>query len=284
MPGAASEFGFSPETIQRYKRVQALLEQLDPEAGPKALIVPGSPEPQGHIIVFPGSFNPPTNAHLALLEQAWHFANAHGPMRIYAAMSTHTTDKESVTRPLLLDRIILLEIVLRHHLPHTGIMLVNRGLYVEQAEGIHRCFPQVMQLYFLIGYDKIVQILDPRYYEDRDAALKELFALAEFLVAPRGNAGAEDLKDLLSKPENKQFARHIHALPLNSAYREISSTRIRQNPEAHAEDVPPEVMQFIRETHAYDAPQQLPDGSKIDYYGERMRAIEALLKDASAGM
>lgn len=273
---------FSTYTIQRFKRVQALLNQLDPQAEPKALVVPGSPTPEGKIIVFPGSFNPPTTAHLALLKQAWQYAHVHGPMQVYAAISTHITDKENVQRPLLVDRIILLDTVLRHHLRHTGIMLFNRGLYVEQAEAVHTSFPRVTKLYFLIGYDKIVQILNPHYYKDRDAALRELFALAELLVAPRGEAGAAELAQLLDRPENRQFASHIHVLPLNAAYREISSTRIRENPEAHEQEVPPEVRRFIRETHAYSSPQELPDGSKIDYYGERMRAIEAALKHANA--
>ena len=273
---------FSSYTIQRFKRVQALLDQLDPQAEPKALVVPGSPTPEGKIIVFPGSFNPPTMAHLALLKQAWQFARLHGPMHVYAAISKEIIDKENVQRPLLVDRIILLDRVLRHHLRHTGIMLFNRGLYVEQAEAVHTSFPQVTRLYFLIGYDKIVQILDPHYYKDRDAALRELFALAELLVAPRGEAGAADLAQLLDKPENRQFASQIHVLPLNAAYREISSTRIRENPEAYEQEVPPEVRRFIRETHVYASPQELPDGSKIDYYGERMQAIEAALKHANA--
>src|SRR5260370_24943672 len=278
----ANAFYFSSYTIQRFKRIQMLLDQLDAQGPPQALVVPGSPTPEGKIIVFPGSFNPPTLAHFALLKQAWQYARVQGPMHIYAALSTHVTDKEGVQRPLLLDRINLLGSVLRKHVRHTGIMLFNRGLYVEQAEAVHSSFPQVSYLYFLIGYDKIMQILDPHYYKDRDAALRELFALAELLVAPRGEAGAAELAQLLDKPENRQFASHIHVLPLNAAYREISSTRIRENPEAYEQDVPPEVRRFIRETHAYSPLQELPDGSKIDYYGEHMQAIEAALKHANA--
>ena len=268
----------SSYTIQRFKQVQALLEQLDPQAEPQALIVPGSPAPEGGIIVFPGSFNPPTTAHLAMLKQARHFAYLRGHMEVYAAFSKHIVDKETVERPLLLDRIVLLDALLRRHLRHTGIMLFNRGLYVEQAESVRASFPKVTKLYFLIGFDKIVQILDPRYYDNRDAALHELFALAELLVAPRGSAGAEALSKLLDQPENRQFASHIHALPLSAVYRDVSSTRIRENLDAHEQEVPPEVERFMRETHAYAPPVQLPGGSQIDYYGERVKAIEALLK------
>ncbi len=257
------------------------MDQLDPQAYPQALVVPGAPMPEGKIIVFPGSFNPPTLAHLALLKQAWQFARVRGPMHIYAALSTHITDKEGVQRPTLLDRINLLETVLRNHVRHTGIMLFNRGLYVEQAEAVHSTFSQVTKLYFLIGFDKIVQIFDPRYYKDRDVALKELFDMAEFLVAPRGEAGAEVLGMLLDRPENRQYAEHVHTLPLNAAYRDISSTRIRQVFSAHEQEMPTEVQRFIRETHVYEPPLELQDGTKIDQYGERMQAIESALKSTN---
>ena len=274
----AQAFHISSYTLQRYRRIQALLDQLDPQAPSQVLILPGSPAPEGKIIVFPGSFNPPTSAHLALLKQAWQFARMHGPMNVYAAISTHITDKERVQRPLLLDRITLLETVLRKHVRHTGIMLFNRGLYVEQAEVLHSAFPQVTKMYFLIGFDKIVQIFDPRYYTDRDQELHELFALADFLVAPRAEAGPEELRLLLDRPENRQYAGHVQALPLNAAYRYTSSTNIRLVPSAHEQDMPLEVRRFIQETHVYDPPLELQDGTKIDQYGERMRAIASALE------
>src|SRR5215471_11610962 len=105
----AKAINFSSFTVRRFKQVQSLLDQLDPQAPPQALIIPGSPVPEDKIVVFPGSFNPPTSAHFALLKQAWLYARRHGTMQIYAAVSKHTTDKESVQRPILLDRIILLE-------------------------------------------------------------------------------------------------------------------------------------------------------------------------------
>ena len=262
----------SPRTIRRLKHIQTLLDQLHPEAAPQAFIVPGSPEPRDSVIVFPGSFNPPTKAHIALLKQAYHFARMHEPMYLYAAISKHTVDKETVERPLLVDRIHLLEVVLKRRLPHVGIMLFNRGLYVEEAEAIRHSFPRVTRIFFLVGFDKIVQILDPRYYEDRDAALTELFKLAELLVVPRGNAGEHELAELLHQPQNERFARYIHTLPFNAQYRYVSSTRIRQG--ADLQDAPQEVRQFMRKTRAYAPPLLLSNGSEIDYYGQHIKQLE----------
>ena len=272
----------SQQTIEQLRRIQALLDQLHPAAPPRAVVVPGSPEPHGSIIVFPGAFNPPTKAHLAMLRQAQRYANRHAPMQLYAAFSKVTVDKERIERPLLLDRIALLSKVLQKELPYTGIMLFNRGLYVEEAEAVRNSFPAVRRLFFLVGFDKIVQILDPRYYSNRDVALKALFSLAELLVAPRGKDGSEALAELLNKPENRVFARFIHELPLSSAYRNMSSTQVRQHPDAHQRDVPPEVEEFIRTSHAYDPVVRRADGSEVDYYGERVKTLQALLKNASA--
>jgi len=197
-------------------------------------------------------------------------------------MSRHIVDKEHVERPLILDRIMLLQMILQRHLSGAGIMLFNRGLYVEQAEAVRISFPEVERLFFLIGFDKIMQILDPRYYDNRDAALNELFKLAELLVAPRGGADAGDLTDLLRQAQNQPFAQYIHALPFDPAYRDISSTRIRQQVDEYSHDVPEEVQRFIRETHVYEPPVRQADGTEIDYYGERVKALEALLKEGHA--
>jgi nicotinamide-nucleotide adenylyltransferase len=183
-----------------------------------------------------------------------------------------------VERPLLLDRILLLQTLLRRRLPHVGILLFNRGLYVEQAEAIRASFPRVRRIFFLMGFDKIEQILDPRYYEDRNAALEALFRQAELLVAPRrGQGPALSLRDLLDRPENHRFARFIHALPFDPLYRDISSTRIRQDGAAYEHDVPQEVRQFMRETRAYAPPVRREDGSMVDVYRERERALSELL-------
>ena len=277
---------FSQQKIQRYKQVQALLERLHPDFPPQALVIPGSAHPTGNIIVFTGSFNPPTNAHLAMLEQAERFAHspalsATGDQRgllLYAAISKRTTDKENVDRPLLLDRVILLDTLFEQRLPSTGIMLFNRGLYVEQAEAVRSSFPEVSRLFFLLGFDKIMQILDPHYYDDRDAALKSLFSLAELLVAPRGTANADTLTVLLQQPQNQPFSQYIHSLPLDSAYRDISSSRIRQHGVEHSRDIPQEVRRFMDETHAYEPPTRLEDGTVVDYYGERVKMLEALIR------
>ena len=150
---------FAKQTLRSYQRTQNVLAHLDLATKPYFFITPGSAPPRGNIVVFPGSFNPPTNAHLAMLRQARVFARKQGgDWQVYAALSKYSVDKEAVERMTLLDRVVLLERVLKSQGSHAGIMLLNRGLYVEQARGLRAAFPRARRLLFLVGFDKIVQI------------------------------------------------------------------------------------------------------------------------------
>ena len=66
-----------------------------------------------------------------------------------------------------------------------ALALINRGLYIEQVDVVRTLIPEIEELFVVVGFDKVVQILDPRYYENRDAVLDRLFANASLLVAPR---------------------------------------------------------------------------------------------------
>ncbi|GCE13751.1 hypothetical protein [Tengunoibacter tsumagoiensis] len=266
----------SPQSIRRLQQVHGVLSRLNPEAEPEARTLPGRMQPQANVIVLTGSFNPPTTAHIALLKEAQLYARAHQPMYLYAAISKKIVNKEHVERPLLIDRIILLEDVLRRRIPHAGLLLFNRGLYVEQAQALRRSFPHVQKIYFLMGFDKILQILDPRYYEDRNEALQALFQQAELLVAPRGSASHNDLTALLQQTENQPYARYIHALPFGPQYREVSSTHVRKDEYLYGDNTLQEVRAFMRHTRAYKPPLLLPDGTELNEYENRVKYLTQL--------
>lgn len=174
------------------------------------------------IALLPGSFNPPTVAHVALARAGLE----RGADAVLFALATRTIDKEVVAGAALEDRLVLLELLAARD-PRLGVLVVNRGLYVDQAVAVHAAFPTVREVVFLVGYDKIAQIFDPRYYDDRDAALERLFALAGFLVAPRADAGPEQLDSLLGRPENRRFAAAVQPLYLPPALRDVASSAVR---------------------------------------------------------
>jgi hypothetical protein len=107
------------------------------------------------------------------------------------------------------------------------LLLVNGGLYVEQARMARALLAPDVEISLIVGFDKVPQIFDPRYYVDRDAALRALFKEAALIVAPRGRASEADLAALLARPENRLFAPYVRFCPLPEAYTTDSSSAAR---------------------------------------------------------
>lgn len=220
-----------------------------------------------------GSFNPPTIAHQTL---ALAGLTAGGLDLAWYTLSTRTVDKEIITGAGLEDRLLLLDLLVEPD-RRLGVLLVNRGLYVDQARLVRAAYPALGELVFLVGFDKIVQIFDPRYYDDRDAALEQLFALATFLVAPRGADDETALTALLARPENRRFADAVRPLDLPPEVREVASSAVRLGLACRSQPdqtVPPEVTAFMQDTGLY-----VDEGR----YRRRRTIVDQALATATAG-
>lgn len=230
-------------SLRAARAIARRLADLAPAAPPRARLLRAPRAGLGlQVGVLSGSFDPLTRAHTALAAAALR----HGALdSLLFLLSVHTVDKEDRAVAALPDRALVL---LRHtaRRPRCGVAVCNRGLYVEQAEALAaRLAPgqppeprgaivapgqaseEAPALWFVVGYDKIVQIFDPRYYADREAALRALFARAGLLVAPRGAAGPEALAALLARPENAPYRDRVRPLPLPAGYRALSATAVR---------------------------------------------------------
>lgn len=123
--------------------------------------------------VYPGSFNPPTVAHLAIAEAA---CRQRGLDRVDLAVSVAALDKEHVTLPLLEHRIEVLERTAASR-AWLGVLVTEAQLIADIAAGYDLV---------VMGADKWHQVLDPRYYGDSPGARDAAFArLPEVAVAPR---------------------------------------------------------------------------------------------------
>lgn len=170
-----------------------------------------------------GSFNPLTPAHVALADTA----RAAGCLNVIAwTLAVETINKERVERATLPDRLAQL-LAYGEGRASDALVVANRGLYVDQARALRELMAPGARLAIVIGYDKVVQIFDSRYYDDRDTALAALFCEAELLVAPRAGQGAGELERLLARPENTRFAGAVRLLPLATEYAAESSSRVR---------------------------------------------------------
>lgn len=253
---------------------------LDPRAAAQAVVLVEAevtPPASQIVAILAGSFDPLTNAHLALARAA---REVGGCDAVYLALSRQTVDKEARVRPTDTDRALLLRQVAMRE-PGLGVVLFNRGLYAEQAVAARAAFPKA-ELRFIVGFDKARQIFDPRYYADRDAALRQLFSHVSLLVAPRADATPEALAELLDRRENAPFRGRVSALPFDPAWATDSATVVREAARAGAPFaalVSPETVAFIAALAPYAA-QGAADTP--DYYERREGLIAQLAASGAA--
>jgi hypothetical protein len=123
--------------------------------------------------VYPGSFNPPTRAHLAIVEAA---RDRHDLGVVDLVVSRVAIGKPDPPGPTFDERIAVLE-ALAERVGFVGVVVSDRQLITELAEGYD---------VVIMGADKWHQVNDPAYYDDsaaaRDVAVARLPAVA---VVPR---------------------------------------------------------------------------------------------------
>ena len=129
----------------------------------------------GRVGCYPGSFNPPTVAHLAVAEAA---VATCGLDRLDLVVSRSALGKAEVSVPSLADRLEVLRSVVAARSSWLGLVVSSDQLLVDLARGYD---------VLVVGADKWAQVLDVSFYggsvDRRDAAVSSLPPLA---IAPRG--------------------------------------------------------------------------------------------------
>ena len=148
--------------------------------------------------VYPGSFNPPTIAHIEIAVTA---REHHGLDRVDFAVSTVTLGKEAVRRPSFAERIEVIEASVEP-IDGLGFIVTDHQLIADIASGYD---------VVVMGADKWAQVNDVEWYTDtaaRDAAIAALPTLA---LAARTGFEVPD----------------AHALPVDPTLLEVSSSAVR---------------------------------------------------------
>ena len=134
--------------------------------------------------IYPGSFNPPTVAHLAISEAV---IAQHEIERVVWAVSRVALAKQDVSIPKFEHRIAILEEVAAEH-TWLQILVTDSQLLADIAVGYDL---------LVMGADKWHQIQDPIFYEG-DTALRDsaLATLPELAIVPREPFEAPPSKEL----------------------------------------------------------------------------------------
>jgi nicotinic acid mononucleotide adenylyltransferase len=134
-----------------------------------------------------------------------------------------------------------------------AIGLCSHGLLADQAEAAADRFPGA-RLLVVVGSDKLLQLLDPVWYEDRDATLDAMFERARVLYAVRAqDEGSVDAA--LRDPVNARWRTRLTRLTVPPGAAAVSSRDVRSR-YRRGEDVAALVPEAVRPLLA-----QLPRGS-----------------------
>lgn len=251
---------FNVDSLADLLTIRRLVRKVDALPRPAAAWVRPPSAAGRWAALIAGSFNPPTRAHLALVEAA----RAAGADLVAFVVPLRSIDKETVEAATIDDRVALLDAIAARL--GAALALTNAGLYVDQARAFRALLPMA-RLSFVIGFDKLVQIFDPRYYDDRARALDELVAHADLLVLPRAEAGEAEVAALLADPANRRWASAVTVLPAPATLDpRLSATAVRAGvPDADLDRVlPPESAAFLRRWQPY----------RPGRYDERRRALD----------
>ena len=125
------------------------------------------------VACYPGTFNPPTVAHLAIAEAA---LRACGVERVELVVSRVPIGKEDLTRPTLEERLAVLRHVV-HGRDWLGLSVTDQRHIAAIAQGYD---------VIVMGADKWEQVIDAAYYESEAARDAAVGSLPRVAVAPRG--------------------------------------------------------------------------------------------------
>jgi nicotinic acid mononucleotide adenylyltransferase len=173
------------------------------------------------VALLPGSFDPITVAHAALADSAGEWADA-----VVLVYSVRTVAKDAGTEPPLLPEPERIE-ALREFSAARGLMvgLCSHGLLVDQVRAAEARFPSA-ELTLVVGSDKVLQLFDPLWYQDREAALEGLFGRATVRYAIRSGE-AEAVRAALADPANARWSDRLRQIDVARDAAAVSSRLVR---------------------------------------------------------
>ena len=186
------------------------------------LLVEGDTGTPERVAFLSGSFDPLTLGHTTLAEAAAERADL-----VVLIYSVRTLPKEGDAVPPLLSEEERLDIISTWCERHPRIVpgVCSHGLLANQADAVRGCFPGARPI-IVLGSDKALQLLDPKWYDDRNSELGALFRQSDVLYAERsGEEGA--VETALALRENSRWRKHFERIEIPATVASISARKVR---------------------------------------------------------
>lgn len=230
-----------------YDRYTELFNRLDPTASPRIELVhraePSISERGKRLGIFSGSFNPLTLAHTKMIENT---IAEYRLDELLLLLAKANVDK-TVFGLSLAARLLTLKRYTQDR-ERFSVGVSSHGRYIDKVTALKVILPPETEFHFIVGYDTLVRIFDPKYYTDFHAELEELFVDARFIVANRAEADVETIESFMDQPEIRRYTPYVSCLLLPDVYAYMSSTEVRElleRGESIEHLVPPSILAML---------------------------------------
>ena len=197
------------------------LAELHENAGFAATRFDRGPTFIGRVAVLPSAYNPPTRAHLGLLELA---RTVEGVSTAAAMLTTNNVDKSLFGAPLS-HRVGML-LAMHAESPHVAVVASNAARLMDQGMALQASFTGV-EFDFVVGFDTLVRLFDPKYYEDMPGSLDRFFASHRVIATNRAEATLSAVRDFVRGEDVRRYSERILVRELHSDHAALSSTLVR---------------------------------------------------------
>lgn len=209
-----------------YEWFVEIFNGLDPSGPPRIDLIHRAALPSRRtkkLGIFSGSFNPLTLAHVRMIEDT---LTAYELDEVLLLLAKANVDKDIFGLPLAARLVTLKKYAADHQKFSVGVS--SHGRYIDKVTALKAIFPSETEFYFIIGYDTLVRIFDPKYYTNFHAELQELFISARFIVANRAEADIKTIGAFMAQPEIRRYTSYVSRLLLPDTYAYMSSTEARE--------------------------------------------------------
>lgn len=203
---------------------------------------------RGGWAVLPSAFNPPTRAHLRLLDLAQGVAGVEGG----AALLTTRNVAKGVEGASLEDRIGML-LATSESRPGLAVLGANQARIADQAAVLRTTWPEA-SFDFVLGYDTLVRLFDQQYYTGAmEAVLDPFFERHRVIAANRKEVTEGEMREWVAEQASR-YAERIVTVALDQEHGRMASSAIRARIEAGegSDDLPEGVAEYIREHGLYE--------------------------------
>ncbi|CEP64286.1 nicotinamide-nucleotide adenylyltransferase LALA0_S11e00694g [Lachancea lanzarotensis] len=155
------------------------------------------------LLVLDSSFNPPHNGHLNLIRKA---AQRYRDSRLHIVLLLSLNNADKEVKPAAfdkrLDMMCLFCDSLEKDAMKTSVAVTTYGKFVEKSKVIHNKLGDGFQVVYLVGFDTITRIFDPKYYAPSlvAEALASFMDKTELYCLTRG--GNSEIEQQLNYPED----------------------------------------------------------------------------------